>query len=76
MQHEHPVRVSDLDFILCIRLLDPPILLASTFLPRLPGCRATSKHSAHLAPTNALKTGAHATPHTAPQPLIGVDPVC
>ena len=32
-QHERPVRVSDLDFILCIRLLDPPILLTSTFLP-------------------------------------------
>ena len=26
-QQECPVKVSDLDFILCIRLLDPPILL-------------------------------------------------
>ena len=40
----------------------------------MPGCRATSKHSARLAPTKALKTGAHATPHTVPQPPIGVDP--
>ena len=28
-----------------------------------------------LTPTKALKTGVHATPHSAPQPPIGVDPV-
>ena len=26
-----------------------------------------------LAPTKGLKTGAHATPHSAPRPSIGVD---
>jgi len=32
-QYERPVKVSDLDFILRIRLIDPPILLTSAFLP-------------------------------------------
>ena len=41
----------------------------------MPICRATSKHSARLAPTKALKTGAHATPHSVLQPPIRVDPV-
>ena len=30
-------------------------------------------NAARLAPTKALKTKAHATPHTAPQPLPVVD---
>ena len=50
MQHERPVRVSDLDFIIHI-----------------------ARDAAQLAPTKALKTGAHAMPHTAPQPLPVVD---
>ena len=40
----------------------------------MPGCRAATKDVARLAPIKALKTRAHATPHTAPQHPIGVDP--
>ena len=40
------------------------------FLPRLPSSRA-----ARLAPTKDLKTGAHATLHSASQPPSGGDPV-
>ena len=45
------------------------------FLPRLPSSRAAAKNAAHLAPTKDLKTGAHATPHSASQPPSGGDPV-
>ncbi|XP_039778502.1 uncharacterized protein LOC120645836 [Panicum virgatum] len=38
------------------------------------GSRAIARDAAQLAPTKTLKTGAHATSHTAPQPPIGVDP--
>ena len=34
---------------------------------------AISRDAAPLAPTKALKTGACATPHTAPQPLPVMD---
>ena len=43
------------------------------FLSRLLGCRASAKSAARLAPNKALKTGAFAMPHTAPQPPPGVD---
>ena len=39
------------------------------------GCRGDAKHAPRLAPTKALKTGAHATPHSVLQPPIRVDPV-
>ena len=44
------------------------------FPPRLPCYRATTKDAALLAPTKAFKTGAHATPHSVPQPPTGGDP--
>ena len=72
-QHERPVRVGDLDFILHICLINPPVLLTSTPLPQSPGSRAIAKDAAPLAPTKALKTGARAMLHTAPQPLPVVD---
>ena len=72
-QHECPIRVSDLNFILRIRLIDPPVLLTSMLLPRLPSSGAIARDAVQLAPTKALKTGACATPHTAPQPLLVVD---
>ena len=43
------------------------------FLPRLPSSRAAAKNAARLAPTKDLKTGAHATPHSASQPPSGGD---
>ena len=55
-------------------LLDPLVLLTPTFFPRLPSSGAIARIAAQLAPTKALKTKAHATPHTAPQPPIEVDP--
>jgi len=33
----------------------------------------SSRDAAPLVPTKALKTGAHVTPHSAPQPPIGAD---
>ena len=72
-QHERPIRVSDFDFILRIRLINPPVLLTSTLLPRLPSSGAISRDVAQLAPAKALKTGARAMLHTAPQPLPVVD---
>jgi hypothetical protein len=54
-------------------LLNPPVLLTPTFLPRLPSSGAITRNAAQLAPTKALKNKAHATPHTAPQPLPVVE---
>ena len=62
-------------FVFRIRLFEPSVLLASTFFPCLPSYRAPAKDAARLAPTKALKTRALATPHSAPQPPIGMDPV-
>jgi hypothetical protein len=44
------------------------------FCPRLPFYRATTKDAACFTLTKALKTGAHAMPHSAPQPPTGGDP--
>jgi len=74
-QHERPVRVSVFVFTPCICLLDPLILLISMFLSRLLDCRGGAKHAPRLAPTKALKNGAHATPHSAPRALLGVEPI-
>ena len=71
-KYERPIRVSDFDFILHIRLIGPPILLTSALLPRLPAPGSSPSMQPSL-PTKALKTGVRATPHSAPQPLPIVD---
>ena len=48
-----------------------PVVLNSCSLISSPG--AVPKDAVQLAPAKALKTGAHSTPHTAPQPLPAVD---
>jgi len=49
--------------------------LLQPFLPRPPGCRATTKDAARLTLTKALKTGVGTTLHSAPQPPPGVDQI-
>ena len=73
-QHERPIGVSDFDFILHIRLIGPPAN-PTDFSASSPitSSGAIARDAAPLAPTKALKTGAYATPHTAPQPLPIVD---
>ncbi|XP_039811988.1 translation initiation factor IF-2-like [Panicum virgatum] len=57
-------------------LVEPPAARTERRSPTpAAGQRATTKDVAHLAPTKALKTGAHATPHSAPRPPIRADPV-
>ena len=70
-QHERPIEVSDLDFVFIFAR--PSNSADFNIFPRLPGCRASTKSAARLAPNKALKARAFATPHTAPQPPPGVD---
>ena len=72
-QHEHPVRVSDFDFILRVRSIDPPNPADFSVSSLITSSGAIARDAAPLAPTKALKTGVRATPHTAPQPLPVVD---
>ena len=53
----------------------PPNPTDFSFPSSITSSGAIARDAAQLAPTKALKTGARATPHTAPQPPIGVDPV-
>ena len=72
-QHERPVRVSDFNFILRIRLIDPPNPADFSASSPITSSGAIARDAAQLAPTKALKTGARATPHTTPQPLPVMD---
>ena len=72
-QYERPIRVSDFDFVLRIRLIGPPNPADFSASSPITSSGGIARHAAPLAPTKALKTGAHATPHTAPQPLPVVD---
>ena len=54
-------------------MIDSPVLLSLAFLPPISSSGAIAKDTAPLAPTKALKTGARATPHSAPQPPPIVD---
>ena len=71
--HECSIRVSKLVFHFCCvfgRFLDPVFLNLCSLISS-PG--AIAKDAVQLALAKALKTGAHSTPHTAPQPLPAVD---
>ena len=54
-----------------LALLMYPANFSTSYLITSSG--AIAKDAALLVPTKALKTGARATPHTAPQPLPVVD---
>ena len=72
-QHECPIRVSDFDFILHIRLIGPPNPADFSASSPITSSGAIAGDAAPLAPTKALKTGARDTPHTVPQPLPVMD---
>jgi hypothetical protein len=68
VQPEFLVGVSGFDSIFRTCSFDFSVLLTPAFSPPLSSYRATSKGPVRLAPTKALKIGASATPHSAPQP--------